>query len=76
MAYAVEIYRLSAQFPDTERYNLTVQLRKAATSVPLNIAEGSGCQANGEFALTTDNDIKGEAAARSIRPLTILPTPR
>jgi four helix bundle protein len=50
MAYAVEIYRLSAQFPDTERYNLTVQLRRAATSVPLNIAEGSGCQTNGEFA--------------------------
>jgi four helix bundle protein len=50
MAYAVEIYRFSAQFPDTERYNLTAQLRKAATSVPLNIAEGSGCPTNGEFA--------------------------
>jgi four helix bundle protein len=50
MAYAVEIYRFSGQFPDTERYNLTAQLRKAATSVPLNIAEGSGCPTNGEFA--------------------------
>jgi four helix bundle protein len=50
MAYAVEIYRFSAQFPDTERYNLTAQLRKAATSVPLNIAEGSGCPTNSEFA--------------------------
>ena len=48
--YAVEIYRFSAQFPDTERYNLTAQLRKAATSVPLNIAEGSGCPTNSEFA--------------------------
>ena len=50
MAYAVEIYRFSAEFPDTERYNLTVQLRRAATSVPLNIAEGSGCPTNREFA--------------------------
>jgi four helix bundle protein len=50
MAYAVEIYRFSAQFPDTERYNLTAQLRRAATSVPLNMAEGSGCQTNKEFA--------------------------
>ena len=38
------LYRFSAQFPDTVRYNLTAQLRRAATSVPLNIAEGSGCQ--------------------------------
>ena len=49
MSYAVEIYRFFAQFPDSERYNLTSQLRKAATSVPLNIAEGAGCSTNGEF---------------------------
>ena len=49
MSYAVDIYRFSAQFPDAERYNLTSQLRKAATSVPLNIAEGAGCMTNGEF---------------------------
>jgi four helix bundle protein len=50
MAYAVEIYRFSAEFPDTERYNLTAQLRRAATSVPLNIAEGCGCPTSREFA--------------------------
>ena len=49
MAYAVEIYKLTAQLPGEERYNLTVQLRKAAASVPLNIAEGSGCASPAEF---------------------------
>jgi four helix bundle protein len=49
MTYAVEIYRFAAQLPDAERYNLTTQLRKAAISVPLNVAEGSGCASNGEF---------------------------
>ena len=49
MTYVVQIYEFSAQLPQDERYNLTAQLRKAATSVPLNIAEGSGCQTNAEF---------------------------
>jgi four helix bundle protein len=50
MAYAADLYRFSAQLPDAERYNLTAQLRKAAASVPLNIAEGSGCTTNDDFA--------------------------
>ncbi len=50
MTYAVDLYRLSAQWPDEERYNLTAQLRKATVSVPLNIAEGAGCNSNPEFA--------------------------
>lgn len=49
MDYAVAIYRYSADLPDTERYNLTAQLRRAVTSVPLNIAEGAGCTSTGEF---------------------------
>jgi len=50
MAYTVRIYEFSARLPDGERYNLVSQLRKAATSVPLNIAEGAGCSTGSEFA--------------------------
>lgn len=50
MTYAVEIYALTAQLPDTERFNLTAQLRRAVTSVPLNLAEGCGCSTDAEFA--------------------------
>ena len=50
MTYTVQVYEFTAQLPDAERYNLTAQLRRAATSVPLNIAEGSGCSSDAEFA--------------------------
>jgi four helix bundle protein len=49
MDYTVEIYKLTAQLPSEERYNLAEQLRRAVASVPLNIAEGSGCTSTAEF---------------------------
>jgi four helix bundle protein len=50
MAYAVRIYEFASRLPEEERFNLIFQVRKAVTSVPLNIAEGSGCSTDREFA--------------------------
>ncbi len=49
MDLAVKVYEFSAQLPDAERYNLVEQLRRAAVSVPLNVAEGAGCATTTEF---------------------------
>lgn len=43
------IYTTSRSFPKEELYGLTSQIRKAAVSVPSNIAEGQGRRTKGEF---------------------------
>ena len=48
-ALAVHIYRQTENFPKTETYGLISQLRRAAVSIPSNVAEGQGRLTSGEF---------------------------
>jgi four helix bundle protein len=46
---ALQIYRISDKWPVCERYQLTAQVRRAALSVPTNIAEGASKRGSHEF---------------------------
>ncbi len=50
----LEIYKISKSFPKEELYGLTSQIRRAATSIPTNIAEGCGRGTDVELARFID----------------------
>ena len=49
LEYCDQIYRIVNLLPGKEEYNLKTQMRRAVTSICLNIAEGSTSQSDPEF---------------------------
>ncbi len=49
MLLAESVYRATKDMPREELYGLTSQMRRAAVSIPSNIAEGQGRRTDGEF---------------------------
>ena len=48
--FVLAVYRFTESFPDREKYGLSHQMRRAAVSIPANIAEGFGKRSQAEKA--------------------------
>ena len=45
----IDIYKMTAKFPDNERFGLISQIRRSAVSIPANIVEGFKRKGRGDF---------------------------
>ena len=53
-SFTINLYKLTSNFPDHEKFGLTNQLRRAAISIESNIAEGCGRNGDKEFSRFLD----------------------
>jgi four helix bundle protein len=65
---SLAIYKLTSSFPDSERFGLTNQLRRASVSVASNIAEGYGRATKGEYLQFLGHAFPNSKAASSNLP--------
>ena len=63
------VYQATRSFPKEEQYNLTSQIRRAATSSPTNIAEGCGKFTQSDFARYLQN---AQGSAQEVEYLSLL----
>jgi four helix bundle protein len=66
---AIEMYRFTAHFPDSERYGLAGQMRRAAVSAPANIVEGAERSTQKDFLRHLDIAAGSAAEARYLLSL-------
>ena len=62
----LEVYALVKRFPEDERYGLSSQLKRAATSIPLNIAEGYGKVETGKEVVRFLSMARGSSAEMEV----------
>jgi four helix bundle protein len=53
--FVVRVYKITENFPREEKFGLTSQIRRAAVSIPANIAEGAARQSSKEFSYFLSN---------------------